>query len=160
MFGFSFAPRSWAFCDGQLIQISQNSALFSLLGTTYGGDGRTTFALPDLRSRVPIHKGQGPGLSPYSLGQRSGFETVTLTTAQIPPHNHLQACSSDDPNAGSPAGNFPAAVSPPIYSSGANAAMANTALGNTGGGQPHENRQPFLVINFCICLQGLFPSRN
>lgn len=162
MFGFNFAPRNWAFCDGQLLPIAQNTALFSLLGTTYGGDGRTTFGLPDLRGRVPLHDGSGtgPGLSSYSLGQQGGLETVTLTAQQIPPHNHLQACSSDDPNSGSPAGNFPAAVSPPIYSSGANAAMANTAVGNAGGGQQHENRQPYLAINFCIALQGVFPSRN
>ena len=158
--GFNFPPRNWAFCDGQLLPISQNTALFSLLGTTYGGDGRTTFALPDLRSRVPMHVGSGPGLTTRQWGQRSGVESVTLTTQQMPPHNHQQACSSDDPNAGSPAGNVPAAVSPPIYSSVANTTMANTALGNTGGGQSHTNVQPFLAVYFCIALQGVFPSRN
>lgn len=158
MFGFNFAPRSWAFCDGQLLPISQNTALFSLLGTTYGGDGRTTFALPDLRGRVPLHEGTGPGLSSYLLGQKGGLENVTLTTAQIPAHTHSPQCSSDDPNSGSPANGFPAAVGTPIYSTTQNASMG--ATGSAGGSQSHENRPPYLALNFCIALQGIFPSRN
>lgn len=158
MVGFNFPPQGWAFCDGQLLGIAQNTALFSLLGTTYGGDGRTTFGLPDLRGRVPLHHGggSGPGLSPYSLGQNGGFETVTLTAAQMPSHSHSQPCSSDDPNAGSPVNNVPAAVANPVYANTANSAMAVT--GAVGGSQPHENRQPYLAINFCIALQGIFPS--
>lgn len=159
-FGFNFPPRGWATCDGQLLPISQNTALFALLGTTYGGDGRTTFALPDLRGRVPIHMGNGPGLSSYTIGQKSGVETVTLTVPQLPSHNHTHACSSDDPNAGSPVNNVPAAVANPIYSTTQNALMSPSVIGNAGGSQPHENRQPYLTINFCICLQGIFPSRN
>jgi len=158
MFGFNFAPRGWARCDGQLLPIAQNTALFSLLGTTYGGDGRTTFALPDLRGRVPIHPGNGPGLSPYQQGQRGGTENVTLIAQQIPAHSHSQPCSSDDPNAGSPVDNVPAAVANPIYATAANAAMA--ATGPVGGSQPHTNIQPYLAVYFCIALQGIFPSRN
>jgi microcystin-dependent protein len=157
MVGFNFAPQGWAFCDGQLLAISQNTALFSLLGTTYGGNGQTTFALPDLRSRVPMHKGQGPGLSSYLLGQNGGVEAVTLTVPQIPLHSHPTPCSSDDPNAGSPVNNVLAAVSTSIYSNTSNASMASTSA---GGGQPHTNQQPYLVINFCIALQGIFPSRS
>jgi microcystin-dependent protein len=160
MFGCNFAPRNWAFCNGQLMAIAQNTALFSLLGTTYGGNGQTTFALPDLRGRVPIHFGQGPGLSSYALGQTGGVESVTLIQQQIPQHNHSLACSSDDPNAGSPKNNFPAAVSTPIYSTTSNASMASNAIGIAGGSQPHENRPPLLTINYCICVAGIFPSRN
>ena len=158
MVGFNFAPRSWAFCDGQILSISQNTALFSLLGTTYGGDGRTTFALPDLRGRVPLHPGNGPGLSSYTLGQKSGVETVNLTQNQIPAHSHFPLCSSDDPNSGSPTSGYSAAVGTPIYSTSQNGNMGATS--SVGGSQAHENRQPYLAINFCIALQGLFPSRS
>lgn len=160
MVGFNFAPAGWALCNGQLISIAQNTALFSLLGTNFGGDGRVTFALPDLRGRVPIHQGQGPGLSNYVMGQLSGAENVTLTQTQIPAHNHLLSCSTDDPNSGSPANSFPAAVATPIYSSAANATMAANAISIAGGSQPHSNLQPYLTINFCIALQGIFPSRS
>jgi microcystin-dependent protein len=160
MFGCNFAPRGWALCNGQLLSIAQNTALFSLLGTTYGGNGQTTFGLPDLRGRVPIHFGQGPGLSSYVQGQTGGVESVTLIPQQIPAHNHSLACSSDDANAGSPANNFPAAVANPIYSNAQNAALAANAISTVGGSQPHENRQPYQTLNFCIALQGIFPSRN
>jgi microcystin-dependent protein len=131
--------------------------LFSLLGTTYGGNGTTTFALPDLRGRVPMHMGSGPGLSSYSLGQNGGSEIVTLTVPQIPAHNHPTPCSSNDPNAGTPVNNVLAAVSPAIYSNTSNTSMASTSA---GGSQPHENRQPYLTLNFCICVAGIYPSRN
>jgi microcystin-dependent protein len=162
MFGFNFPPRSWALCNGQLLSISQNTALFSLLGTTYGGNGTTTFALPDLQGRVPIHQGSGAGLSPYVMGQKSGVENVTLITGQLPSHTHpfAPACSTDDPNAGSPKNNFPAAVSSPIYSSASNASMGSSTSGPAGSNQPHTNVQPYLTVNFCIALQGIFPSRN
>lgn len=158
IFGFGFAPRGWAFCDGQLLPISSNTALFSLLGTTFGGDGRTTFALPDLRSRVPVHVGQGPGLTRYVWGQKGGVETVTLTVQQMPSHNHQPVCSSDDASAGSPEGNLPAAVGTPIYSTAGSASMVATQ--NTGGNQQHTNIQPFLSVYYCIALQGLYPSRS
>lgn len=160
MFGFNFAPRGWAFCDGQLLSIAQNTALFALLGTTYGGNGQTTFGLPDLRGRVPLHRGQGPGLTNRTLGELSGSENVTLLTTQMPAHNHLLACNSDDPNAGSPAGKFPASSTSPIYASTSNSNMAPTAVSLAGGNQPHPNMQPYLTVNFCIALEGIFPSRN
>lgn len=163
-FGFTFAPSGWALCNGQLLSIAQNSALFSLLGTTYGGNGTTTFALPDLRGRVPMHVGNGAGLSPRTLGESGGQEAVTLLTTQIPAHSHpgvSPPCSTDDPNSGSPLNNFPAAVGTSIYSTTSNATMgAGGTTGLTGGGQPHSNVQPYLVINFCICLFGIFPSRS
>ena len=167
MFGGTFAPRGWAFCNGQLLPIAQNSALFSILGTTYGGDGRTTFALPDLRGRVPINSGgnsTGPGVSTYTLGERGGAEDVTLSTSQIPSHTHQARCQSGDGNAASPVGNVCAddlGVSSATYSSaGANADMAAAAIANTGGNQAHNNIQPFLAVNFIIALTGVFPSRN
>ena len=163
MFGGNFAPRNWAFCDGQLLPISQNTALFSILGTTYGGDGRTTFGLPEMRGRVPMHAGNGPGLTPRNLGQRSGTETVTLTTQMIPSHGHPTsiAVSTATGEEGTVSGN--------IIANHANAvnedATAGQFLGgvtsaNTGGGQSHTNVQPFMVVNFVICLFGIFPSRN
>jgi len=173
MFAGNFAPRSWAFCHGQLLPISQNSALFSILGTTYGGDGRTTFGLPDLRGRVPIGEGNGPGLTSRSLGQKSGAETVTLSTAQIPEHTHTATSTA---NVVSGAGNSndavnnvwadDAGVSSGTYSSESpNATMNSNAITTTiqnsgGGGQSHPNMQPFLGMNFIIALQGIFPSRN
>ncbi len=168
MFGGNFAPRSWALCNGQLLPISQNEALFSLLGTTYGGDGRTTFGLPDLRGRVPIHAGQGPGLSNYQLGQRGGAETVTLTSAEMPSHNHTSALEmrvgSSAPDTADPNGNI--ITSCKIYSSVKNPSvklgdgMFTNTIGNTGGNQAHENRPPFQTINYIIALQGTYPSRN
>src|SRR5215471_21069671 len=155
-FGFNFAPTGWATCDGQILSIAQNTALFSLLGTMYGGNGQTTFALPDLRGRVPIHQGQGPGLSPYVMGEASGTESVTLLTTQIPQHNHSVAASSVAADQASPDG---ALWASPVDSTGnggagytktgANVTMAQNATGIAGGNQPHANIQPYLCINFC-----------
>jgi microcystin-dependent protein len=160
IFAGNFAPRSWAFCDGQLLPIAQNQALFSLVGTIYGGDGRTTFALPDLRGRVPVHPGRGPGLTDYQLGERGGAETVTLTTNQMPQHTHSVSCSANDATLGLPAGNFPATTGDNVYSQTSDATMNSGMLSSVGGSQPHENRQPYLAINFVIALQGIYPSRN
>ena len=161
-FGFNFAPVGWATCDGQLMSIAQNTALFALLGTQYGGNGQTTFGLPDLRSRVAIHQGQGNGLSPYFIGQSAGSESVTLIQSQMPAHNHTvaQPCSTDDPNAGSPKNNFPASVGTSIYSNTSNASMGAGATGITGSSQPVPILQPYLTVNFCIALVGIFPSRS
>ena len=161
IFGFTFAPRGWAMCNGQILSISQNTALFSLLGTTYGGNGQTTFALPDLRGRVPVHEGQGPGLSPYVLGEVTGTETVTLTSQQMPSHVHpFTVGGSSTPASKSPAGNYNAAFGTQAYGSPADVQMGSNQTSPTGGGQPHSNIQPLLVLNFCIALQGIFPSRN
>ena len=162
MFGGNFAPRGWALCDGQLLPINQYSALFSILGTTYGGDGRTTFALPDLRGRVPIHEGTGPGLSPYDLGQKGGSETVTLTTNQIPAHSHnfeLGSTGSTPAGSGSFLGNVTGTNL--IYNGTKSGNTLNSgAIHNTGGGQSHNNIQPYLAVNFIIALQGTYPSRS
>ena len=161
MFGFNFAPVGWATCDGQLMSISQNTALFSLLGTQYGGDGRTTFGLPDLRGRAPKHQGQGLGLPPYTIGQSGGSETVTILTSQLPPHNHpAYPCSTDDPTTGNPKNSFPAAVGTAIYSNTSNANMGTGVTGLAGGGQPLPTLPPYLTVNFCIALNGIFPSRS
>lgn len=161
-FGFNFAPRSWAKCDGQLLQISQNSALFSLLGTIYGGDGRTTFGLPELRGRVPMHTGTGPGLSNRPIGQRSGQEEVTLNVQQLPSHFHTvePGCNSGTGNNPDPTGNYPAnALASLIYHNQTdNSKMGTYNTGNTGNNQAHNNMQPYLVINWCIAVTGLFPS--
>ena len=162
---FGFTPVGWALCNGQMMQISQNTALFALIGTTYGGDGVRTFALPDLQSRVPLHFGQGPGLSSYVLGQTLGFESVSLQGAQMPSHTHSYTPQATTGTGGalSPGGALWAQSgnADPIYQKGAsNTAMAPQATGPTGGGQPHENRQPLLALNFVIALQGIFPSRN
>ena len=162
MFGFNFAPNGWALCAGQLLPISQNSALFALLGTYYGGNGQTTFGLPDLRGRVPLSFGQGPGLSNYNLGQVGGEENHTLITNEMPMHNH-GVSASQAANATSPAGAFPSndARSPVnIYSSATDGTQMNPQMiGLAGGSQPHNNLQPYLAVNFCIALQGIFPSR-
>ena len=162
MFGGNFAPRGWALCDGQLLAVSSNSALFSILGTTYGGDGRTTFGLPDLRGRAPIHAGHGPGLADRRLGQKGGAEQVYLTTNQLPPHNHnIHAAnvSGDDTNPIT-AKAF-ASASGDLYSdSPQTSTMNNDVVTNTGGGQGHDNMQPFQCVNYIIALQGIFPSRN
>lgn len=160
-FGFNFAPRGWAKCDGQLLPISQYSALFSLLGTTYGGDGRTTFALPDLRSRSPMHSGTGPGLSTRSEGERSGAESVTLTLAEIPSHSHFPKASDQPGNSDYPIGTVCADETHTqfkLYSTAPTGYMTETS--NSGGGLSHNNMHPYLVINYCIALQGIFPSRN
>jgi microcystin-dependent protein len=162
-FGFSFAPRGWAFCNGQLLSIAQNTALFSLLGTTYGGDGQTTFALPNLQSRVPLHFGQGPGLSQYDLGEVTGTESVTLTQNTMPGHNHLSTTpataadgTSIDPAAGAVLG-----AGKNIYTvAAATIQMSPTPTSLSGGGQPFSIIQPILAINFCIAIEGIFPSRN
>ena len=160
MFAGNFAPVGWAFCDGSLIPISENDALFNLIGTTYGGDGQNTFALPDLRGRVPVHQGQGQGLSSYIIGQYSGVETVTLTTSQIPLHSHVPQGNSAASNSSNPAGMFWGASSANAYISAAsaNASVNATALGPGGGSQPHENRMPYLAINFIISLFGIYPT--
>ena len=168
MFGGNFAPRSWAFCDGQLLSIAQNSALFSILGTTYGGDGRTSFGLPDLRGRVAMHPGNGPGLSTRRLGEKAGVEDVTLTTDQVPAHTHAATANAVAPagNSNDANGNFwadDAGVSSGTYHSGpANVTMNAGAVqvANAGGGQDHTNVQPFQCVNYIIALQGVFPSRN
>jgi microcystin-dependent protein len=168
-FPFNFAPKGWAFCAGQLLPINQNQALFSLLGTTFGGDGRTNFALPDLRGRLANGSGQGSGLANYTLGQRSGEETHTLTVAETPTHNHLVNAVKNGTSggtstpgsgvtlgegyaneAGSPTVNIYSSVAPTI------------PMGSLGpaGGQPHENRMPFVALNYCIALFGVFPSQN
>jgi microcystin-dependent protein len=158
MFAGTFAPANWAFCAGQLMDISQNAALFSLLGTTYGGDGVNTFSLPDLRSRMPVHAGTLG--STYIQGQVGGVETVTLAANQLPSHNHSAACSSTDGNSDNPSGKVPAGSATNLYTApGANATMTS-AIGLTGGNQPHENMPPFLAVNFIIALFGIFPSRN
>ena len=159
MFGGNFAPVGWAFCDGSLIPISENDALFNLIGTTYGGDGQNTFALPDLRSRVPIHVGPG-----FALGQSGGTESVTLTTSQIPAHSHIPQASTSNvspPNVSSPGNNVWAQSTLDDYSSAApTSAMAPNAIGSSGGSQPHDNMVPFLVINFILSLFGIFPSQT
>lgn len=160
---YTFAPRGWADCDGQLLSIAQNSALFSLLGTTYGGDGQTTFALPDMRGRSLVDDGQGPGLQNYVLGERAGQENVTLNISQIPSHNHGIQAVTDEGNESSPTGNVPAntkTLDKEYSSSTPNTSMKNTMVGNTGGSQPHENRPPYLVMKCIIALQGIYPSRN
>lgn len=168
MFAGDFAPKYWAFCSGQLLSIAQNSALFALLGTTYGGDGRTTFGLPDLRGRIPMHSGQGPGLSSYQLGQIAGTETTTLTLQNLPAHTHQASfsfsVSSAAANADEPAGNVPALTSINAYNQGISPngqlGGVNAVVQPTGGNQPFSIRQPYLGINFIIAMQGIFPSRN
>jgi microcystin-dependent protein len=161
MFGFNFAPTGWALCDGQLVSISQNTALFNLLGTIYGGDGKTTFALPNLQSRVAIHMGQGTGLSPYEIGQAAGTETVTLTAAEMPVHSHTLHAESTGATTDSPGGHSLAKAKTDVYGKGAGAtAMNGKSVGDAGSGQPHTNIQPYLTVNFCIALTGVFPSRS
>lgn len=161
LFAGNFAPRGWAFCDGQILSISQNTALFSLLGTTYGGNGVTTFALPDLRGRAPVHFGQGAGLSSYVLGQKAGVEAVTLGVNEIPAHTHQAFADANNGTTDSPVGALPARnpAGMPVYGTTANAAMAAGHLATVGGGQPHTNLPPYLVLNYCIALTGIFPSR-
>lgn len=161
MFGGNFAPRGWAFCDGQLLPISQYSALFSLLGTTYGGDGRTTFGLPDLRGRVAIHPGNGPGLSSIRLGEKGGTETNTLSTAQLPPHTHgVSVPSKEEGNTDVPAGNYVAGAGLDSFGTITDSSMKTFQTLNAGGGQSINNIQPFQCVNYIIALQGIFPSRS
>ena len=158
---YNFAPRGYAFCQGQILSISQNTALFSLLGTTYGGDGVTTFGLPDLRGRCAVSQGQGPGLSNYDLGEQTGTESVTLTTPQIPLHAHSVGAVDDDPTTTIPTANLLATIAAKGYSNAAvSTTMSPNMIQGTGGNQPHQNIQPLLVLNYCIALQGIYPSRN
>lgn len=160
-FAGNFAPKNWEFCNGELLAINSYESLYSLLGTTYGGDGRITFALPDLRGRVPLSPGQGPNLSNYSEGEKGGLETVTLTTNQIPVHTHQLVASSTIDNTDVPAGNILAEANENIYSSStSNLVSMNTAAISNTGGIGHENRQPILATNYIICINGIYPSRN
>lgn len=160
IFGFNFAPRGWAFCDGQILPINQNQSLYSLLGTTYGGDGRTSFALPDLRGRTPIHVGASNG-NHHELGSKSGEETHTLSANEMPNHDHTLQASSDNATTNQPSGHVLARTASEIYRDATNlGAMRSGTVANVGGGQAHENMQPYLALNFGIALQGLFPSRN
>ena len=173
IFGFNFAPKGWAQCNGQLLPISQNTALFSLLGTTYGGNGTSNFALPNLMGNIPLHVGRnqpGPGLSVYDLGQMSGTQTVTLLQTEIPQHTHppvvssangTVAASSTNQMAKAFKGNIQSSSAGLFYSAAApNTMMAPQAIGLQGGSQPHNNMMPTLVLNYCIAMQGVFPARN
>ena len=165
IFPFNFAPKGWAFCDGQILPLSQNTALFSLLGTTYGGDGKSNFALPDMQGNAPMHPGQGPGLSLHDLGETGGSDTVSLLESEIPSHSHTMQAFGGLGNRLIPVGNaisretgattyLPAAPAPAV------AAMAGQAIAPAGGDQPHNNMQPYLTLNFCIALQGVYPPRT
>ena len=162
VFPFNFAPKGWAWCDGQLLPLSQNTALFSLLGTTYGGNGKSNFALPDLQGRAPMHPGQGPGLSLHDLGESAGSETVTLLLSEIPLHPHgLNVSSSDDAENNIPTNDALTRAKLNIYSSNTTVVqMAPEALAPAGGSQPHNNMMPYLTFYFCIALQGVFPPRG
>lgn len=165
MFAGNFAPAGWAFCSGQLMPISQNDTLFTLIGTTYGGDGQETFALPNLQSRVPIHQGQGPGISQnYQLAEMGGVESVTLTTQQIPGHTHAAVCSTDFGQQPQPAGAyFAQPTTGTMFTGASQTPLVNLNSGTVqpaGGSQPHENMIPFLVINFILSLFGIFPTQN
>lgn len=152
---FNFPPKGWAFCNGQLLPINQNQALFSLLGTTYGGDGRQTFGLPNLQGRVPFHMGNG-----LTLGEAGGETAHTLNISELPAHNHVPVGSSNAASAASPAGNVWASLTNGGYLATPNAAMNPASILPIGGNQPHENMSPYLTLNFCIALQGIFPSQN
>jgi microcystin-dependent protein len=163
VFPFNFAPRGWALCNGQLMPISQNTALFSLLGTTYGGDGRTTFALPNLQGQAPMQPGQGPGLSQRDLGETGGAQSVTLTTQQLPAHSHSWMASAQPAQDRSPGGEtFARATGGDLYTTDTSAVvpLASNAVTSTTGGQAHNNMQPYLTLNFCIALQGVYPPRS
>jgi microcystin-dependent protein len=163
MFAGNFAPRGWAFCDGQLLAVSQNDALFSLFGTIYGGDGRTTFALPDLRGRVPIHAGHGTGLSQRRLGSKAGQEKVTLTVNQLPTHNHEQFGTASTTPRTQPGGNLPVSDGLITYFRNSNVSpvtMASDMITPTGGSRSHTNIQPFLCVHFIVALFGIYPSRH
>jgi microcystin-dependent protein len=160
IFAGNFAPRGWAFCNGQLLPVSQNTALFSLIGTTYGGDGRSTTALPNLQGRAPMHPGRGPGLTSRRLGERGGVETVTLTEAQMPSHTHQWSASFSDADRPDPAGTYFGRGND-AYAAPANPGnMASQMLPAAGGSQAHDNMQPFLTMNYIIALVGLYPSRS
>jgi microcystin-dependent protein len=168
LFAGNFAPQNWALCSGQLLSIQQNTALFSILGTQYGGDGRVTFGLPDLNGNVPIGAGAGPGLTERTIGEMGGSAGVTLTTAEMPAHNHIANGVPDNGSTGSPANAAWAqynttsrpAIHAPLYAGAADSAMSPTALSPTGGSQPHNNMQPYLALNYIIALNGMFPPRQ
>ena len=163
IFPFNFAPKGWAWCDGQLMPLSQNTALFSLLGTTYGGNGKSNFALPDLQGRAPMHPGQGPGLSLHDLGETGGSETVTLLESEMPSHSHgMRADASDPANVKlvNIDASFAISQDGPIYHDTQDAQLAPEALAPAGGDQPHNNLMPYLTFYFCIALQGVFPPRS
>jgi microcystin-dependent protein len=171
MTSFNYPPKGWAFCNGQIMSIQQNAALFSLLGTFYGGNGTQTFALPNMQGRTPVHMGQGNGLSPYTIGQFGGVETVTVLSNEMPVHTHLVNASSNYGTSDAPTGNVlgvtnagtasaPIAGQLDFVSTAPNTTMEATTIGQQGGTQPHSNVQPYLVINFIIALVGIFPSRN
>lgn len=153
---YNYAPQGWAFCDGQLLSIQQNTALFALLGTTYGGDGRTTFALPDLRGRAPIHEGRGLGLSDYPLGASGGHETVTLLESNLPPHSHFLPAPAAEQTSDRPSAN----LTPAIGNAYGDPAGTPGRTAATGGGQPFDNRSPYLVMNYIIALEGIFPANS
>jgi microcystin-dependent protein len=157
IYAFNFAPRGWAFCDGQILPINQNQSLYSLLGTTYGGDGRTSFALPDMRGRTPIHVGEG-----HQQGQKSGEESHSISVSEIPNHSHQIQATNEQANKDDPEDNLWAAQPDGTHygSAGSDTSMSNASISSSGGGQAHENMQPFLTVMFAIALQGLFPSRN
>jgi len=160
MFGGNFAPVGWAFCDGSLQSIDQNDALFALIGTTYGGDGQVTFGLPDMRGRIPIHQGTGPGLSSYVMGQTAGVESVTLTGIQAG-HTHAITANNKTGSSTTPAGNIVAGTAVNPYTSGStDVTMGASTIGTAGGSQPHENMMPYLAVTFVISLFGIFPSQN
>jgi microcystin-dependent protein len=162
IFGFPFAPQGWALCAGQLLSIQQNTALFSILGTQYGGNGTSNFALPNLQGSVSIGQGSGPGLTPRIVGETGGTATVTLTTQQLASHTHPANCSNTTGDSYGPAGTIWAADAGGAneYQGSENAVMNPQALANLGGGQPHNNLQPYLVLNYCIALNGIFPARG
>jgi microcystin-dependent protein len=155
LFSFAFAPKGWALCNGQFLPINQNQALFSLLGTTYGGDGRVNFALPDLRGRAPIHVGSG-----HTLGERGGEQAHTLTVAELPTHTHIANAASNDATQDLPTGNLLATAANQYAPPPGTTSLHPQTIGNVGGSQPHQNMQPYLILSFCIALQGIFPSPN
>jgi microcystin-dependent protein len=162
IFPFNFAPTGWAFCDGQILPLSQNTALFSLLGTTYGGDGKSTFALPDMQGNAPMHPGQGAGLSLHDLGETGGSQTVTLLESEIPLHSHAMSGESQvnaNKSAPGPGTSFARAVGGTIYQTTSDVIMGSV-VAPAGGDQPHNNMQPYLTLNFCIALQGVYPPRT
>ncbi|MDJ0866069.1 MAG: tail fiber protein [Myxococcota bacterium] len=162
MFAGNFAPRGWAFCDGQLLAVSQNDALFSLFGTLYGGDGRTTFGLPDLRGRLPVHPGSGPGLTPRRLGEKAGAERVTVSLAELPSHGHPMQASADPANSPNPGDRVLAETltTTPYIDDTDNVSLAGDSISRVGGSQAHDNLMPFLCVHFIVALVGIYPSRN
>jgi microcystin-dependent protein len=162
VFALNFEPRGWAACDGRIMPINVNTALFSILGTTFGGDGRTTFGLPDLRGKIPLGAGTGPGLTARELGASGGTETVTLSANQLPSHNHAAKCNSGNGNQYGPANHYWAqdAGGAKEYGATGTGQMSAAAIAPAGGSQPHGNLQPYTVVNYCIALTGIFPSRS